>query len=254
MLRTPVHLLSALTVALIFSAACAQAQSAAIPEGTAIPVRFSQTIDSQKVKPGDSVVTRTMQVVFYGPVQSIPKGSRVLGHVISASYAGKDQSSTLEMDFDRIVTPQGTLHVCTTVRALASLNAVYDACSSVNSIDDGPRLGRTLVGGDHIELGGRQVLAPDGDDVGICNRSGVFSRLEPPLPGSDASPSCGSISTLQSVAVFSSRACGLYGFSDTRMFPPADSDHGIGLQSDHGSVQVHSGSAALLQVAPCNHP
>lgn len=227
------------------------AQGIPLTAGTAIPVLFSHTLDARKLHAGQTIEVRTMQVVLAGPTATLPKGSRIYGMVVGVSYSGKNQPSSLDLQFNRIVLHGTSEPVCLAVRAVASLARVYQARNPVATMDANPSLGTTLVGGDHIQLGSDKVFTPDGEDqVGIQDHDGIFSRLEPPLPGAPStSLACGGISTLQSVAVFSSRACGLYGFPGT---VAAQRDTVLSLSSDRGPVTIHSGSAALLQVVACS--
>ena len=242
-------------VAVIFLLSAAlPAKTLKIPAGTAIPVRFPHTLDARKLHAGALISAETMQLVFVGPAAIIPKGTRVTGQVIAASYSGKGEPSSLELRFDHLNFHGDSQPVCLSLRALASLNEVYNAKTPASTMDANPDLGTTLVGGDKIQLGSNKVFTSDGSDqVGIQNRDGIFSRLEPPLLGATSGGStCDGISTLQSVAVFSSRACGLYGFPGIQWVPmPEAPQPEILLTSDHEPVLIHSGSAALLQVTSC---
>ncbi len=238
----------------IFGTPTARAKTKGLAPGTAVPVIFTRTINVKTSRTGDRITAKITQVIFNGPVQTVAKGSLVAGHIEKVSYSGKDDPSSLEIKFDELVTKHEKQPVCFSVRALADLNHVYNAHSPVTSMDAGASLGTTLVGGDHIQLGGKQVYAKDGDNVGISNRFGIFSRLEPADPHDNSTPvACGGVSTLQSVAIFSSRACGLYGFSGMQLIQTGgpESNGTIELQSKRGAVEIHSGSAALLQVVGC---
>jgi hypothetical protein len=250
MLLSPFRLAIACALLLTFHSGLL-AQGSLLPAGTAIPVLFSHTLDARKLHVGQTIEARTMQLVFAGPTAILPKGTRIYGTVVGASYSGKNQPSSLDLQFNRLSLHGTSERVCLAVRAVASLDQVYQARNPVTTMDANPSLGTTLVGGDHIQLGSDKVFTPGGkDQVGIQTHDGVFSRLEPPLPGSPSSSlACGGVSTLQSVAVFSSRACGLYGFPGIVAV-----QHGttLSLSSDRDPVTIHSGSAALLQVAACN--
>lgn len=236
--------------------AASRAKTAPLPDGTAIPIVFTHTINARREKQGDKVTAKTMQVIFYGSSQSIAKGSLVVGHVVGASYTGKDQPSAVTIQFDRIVAKQNAISICVAARAMANTIDAYNASMESTSLDTSPSMGTTLIGGDHVRPGSKQVYAIDGDDVGISNRFGIFSRLEPGEPHGNSTPAaCSGVSTLQSVAIFSSRACGLYGFPDIHMSLTGNTTpHGeIELQSDHNEVEIHAGSAALLQVIDCTN-
>lgn len=225
-----------------------------LPVGMAVPILFTHKISAQSSKHGDPVTAKTMQVILNGPVQSIPKGSLVLGHIVDVSYAGKNRNSSLSMMFDRIVDEHTAIPICASARAIVNALEAYQATMEATSLDATASLGTTLVGGDHVRPGDKQVLAPDDDDVGISNRFGIFSRLEPGAPHDASTPeSCTGVATLQSVAIFSSRACGLYGFPGTRMRSAGNGEPPgvIQLQSDRFGVEIAPGSAALLQIVNC---
>lgn len=235
--------------------AYSQAKTAAPPpDGTAIPVSFTHTIDARKEKQGNRITAKTMQLVLYGPAESIAKGSLVLGHVVDVSYTGKYGPSTITIKFDRIVDKHRTVPICASVRAMANSIEAYDATAESTSLDSGSPLGTTLVGGDHLWLGGKKVYATDHDIVGIRDRFGIFSRLEPAESNDGTSAACGGIPTLQSVAIFSSRACGLYGFPETQMSSAGNTTPrgAIKLESNRYPVEIPSGSAGLLQIIRCD--
>jgi hypothetical protein len=79
-----------------------QAKMGAPPDGTAIPISFTHTINTRKERQGDRITAKTMQVVLYD-LGTIDKGSLVFGHIVDASYTAKDGPSTLTIKFDRIV-------------------------------------------------------------------------------------------------------------------------------------------------------
>jgi len=238
------------------SAAFGLASSAVspLPAGTAIPVTFSHAIDVRKAKAGDRIEAKTLQVVLDGPKNSVAKGSTLLGHVVDATYIGKDQASILTIQFDTIIDNGKSSRLCVSMRAMVNPVDAYRATMEATSLDTSASTGTTLVGGDHIRPGGKQVYTTDDDNVGISNRFGIFSRLEPAEPHNNSVPTaCGGISTLQSVAIFSSRACGVYGFPDMRLSLTGEtSPRGqIEFKVRRYAVKIPTGTAALLQVIQC---
>lgn len=231
-----------------------EAKTATPPAETAIPVVFTRPIKVRTAKRGDRVMARTMQVVLYGPAGNIPKGSRVKGHVIDASYKGNTQQSSITFQFDKLIAKKRIASVCMSVRAMADSIDAYKATREATSLDTNASLGTTLVGGDHIRPGGKYVYATEYDKVGISNRFGIFSRLEPADSHSHTvATDCSGVATLQSVAIFSSGACGLYGFADTYLAATGAENpmRAITLIGKHHPIEIPSGSAALLQIVPC---
>ncbi len=69
----------------------------------AIPVKLEKSIDSKKLKEGDTVVFQTVSSVHSRSGLMIPSGSRIYGHVTQAKARSKgDSESTLAISFDKI--------------------------------------------------------------------------------------------------------------------------------------------------------
>ncbi len=220
-----------------------------IPAQTTIPVIFTHTENAAKVKIGDVVKAKTMQVVLLPNGDQIPKGSLVIGHIVEARsfkfddtpYAAQ-QASYLAIKIDQVVDKSGRSSVVTSVRALADHNSVEEALTP-QRLDDPDSLGTMeMVGGAHYSPIEKRVTAgPEDDIVAYNKKQGVFAHL---LPGG---ASCPGTQTEQSVGIFSPDACGLYGFTSYHL--SEDSANGtFRLASTHHTVVLYAGSAALLQV------
>jgi hypothetical protein len=220
-----------------------------LPAQTTIPVIFTHTENSAKVKAGDVVTAKTMQVVLLPNGDQIPKGALVTGHIVEARsfkfddtpYAAQ-QPSYLAIKIDQVVDKNGPSSVVTSVRALANHNDVEQALTP-HGIDETDWPGTvTMVGGAHYSPVDKHVTAGSEDDIVAYNkRQGVFAHL---LPGG---ASCPGTQTEQSVGIFSPDACGLYGFGSVHL--SGDSASGtFRLFSAHQTVILYAGSAALLQV------
>ena len=219
---------------------------APLPADTALPVMFAHTLDSAKVKAGDAVTLRTMQVVFLPGGEQLAKGTTLTGHVIEARPFHHDdtpyavqQPSYLAVQIDQVA-GNAASPITTSVRAMADSSAVAEALSP-QRFDDISMVGTTvLVGGAHYSMIAHEVTAgPYEDTVGYNRKQGVFARL---LPGGAG---CEGSGTEQSVAIFSPDACGLYGFLSDRL---TQSGGTFRLESTHYTVKIRAGSAALLQV------
>lgn len=69
----------------------------------AIPVKLEKSIDSKKLKEGDTVMFQTVSPVHSRSGLMIPSGSKVFGHVTEAKARSKgDAESTLGIAFDKI--------------------------------------------------------------------------------------------------------------------------------------------------------
>jgi hypothetical protein len=74
----------------------------------AFPTALSKSIDSNKLKDGDTIVCRTTAVLHTRSGITIPNGTKVFGHVTQATARSKgDSDSSLAMTFDKIEMPNG---------------------------------------------------------------------------------------------------------------------------------------------------
>jgi hypothetical protein len=85
----------------------AQNSPAASPEAPAIEmspinVELVSKLDSKTAKTGDSVVVQTKASVKTADGTEIPKGSKVVGHVLAAKPSGAGETSQVALQFDHI--------------------------------------------------------------------------------------------------------------------------------------------------------
>jgi hypothetical protein len=220
-----------------------------LPAQTTIPVIFTHTENAAKVKAGDVVTAKTMQVVLLPNGNQLPKGSLVIGHIVEArpfkfddtDYAVQ-QASYLSIKIDQVVDKSGPSPVVASVRAMADPVSSREALSP-HGIYEPDALGTvTLIGGAHFSPIEKHVTYGVDDDIVAYNKKqGVFAHL---LPGG---ASCPGTQTEQSMGVFSPDACGLYGFASVHLSDDSTSGT-FRLVSIHHTVVLYAGSAALLQV------
>src|SRR5271165_7195889 len=79
---------------------CAIAQQ--VPSGTVLPVMLSSTLDARHDKPGQPLSGKLMQDVPLPDGQTIPRGAKVLGHIVSAQPASAGAPSQLTLKFDQV--------------------------------------------------------------------------------------------------------------------------------------------------------
>lgn len=105
--------LLALAASLCFGQAVASAQSAATPVATghgAFPVKVTKTLDSSKLKEGDAVEVETAGSFKLPDGTLVPKGSKLMGHVMAAKARSKgDSDSELTVTFDKLNITSGKL-------------------------------------------------------------------------------------------------------------------------------------------------
>ncbi len=204
-------------VVVLSIASAAVALSQPIQPGTVLPVMSSNTLDAVKSKPGDKISGKLMQRIMLSSGQFIPVGARVEGEVVEASPPQGTAPARLQVRFYRIVFRDQRLPITASLRALASMQDVFDAQLPWNAIDD---FGTSSSDWSTVQVGGAAVYRGDGtvrsamEIVGKTTDSGaVTAKLMPAskqgCPGNPANDD-----REQSLWVFSPWACGAYGFAD----------------------------------------
>jgi hypothetical protein len=231
----------------------AEALAVRLPEQTTVPVMFDHKIDAAKAKPGDTVTGRTMQVVLLGDGGELPKGSRAIGHVVSARgyqfdetpYAVQ-QASYVTIQIDRFEDKGESIPVRTSLRVIADAPTTQQALSPQSDADTDHVGTMVMVGGAQYSPIGKRVTSGQFQDVvGYNKKQGVFAHL---IPASyEGNLHCDGSQTEQSMAIFSPDACGLYGFAGDSLSTDAATGS-FRLESTHHSVVIYGGSSASLQV------
>ena len=221
-----------------------------VPGGTVLPARLNSSIDSQKNKPGQLITARIMQDVPLPDGGKIPAGAKVIGHVLSASPAATG-SASISLRFDTLRFAGHTLPVITNLRALASMMEVHDAqvpLTGTDRVTPWAWMTTTLVGGE-AGFGEGGPVTHGSKVVGQAAPGGVLVRLSN-KPGTSCRGALEGNDRLQALWVFSSDACGIYGFSDLeiahagRAAPVGQ----ITLSSKQGRIHISGGSGLLLRV------
>ena len=221
-----------------------------IAPGTILPIRVPG-ISSKKNSKGKVIRARIMQEVPLENGAKIRAGTTVLGHVVEVSATGPAQQATLALKFDTLVEGDRSIPIVTNLRALASTLEVESA--QIPPIGPGESdvyewLTTVQVGGD-VVYGQGGVVTSGGRVVGRAVNNGVLvqisakpeTRCRGPVQGNDRP---------QALWVFSSDACGIYGFPHLRIAHAGRTEPvgEIVLASDDGPVNIRSGSGMLLRV------
>jgi hypothetical protein len=239
-------------IVLILCATQLLAQSE-IPEGTILPVLLNSSLNSSKVKTGQAITARIVQDVPLLSGATIHAGAKVLGHVEDVQ---RQNGGQISVRFDTLVISKRRVPITTNLRALASMMAVEEAQIPPFGPDRGtPESAWTTnqIGGEVVYRGGGPVAnglrmvgnpTPNGVLVQVSGKPGTSCHGESEGHG------------LQALWVFSSDACGVYGFADLAIIHAGrtNSVGEITLASDHGKVNVRAGSGMLLRVnGPNSH-
>jgi hypothetical protein len=217
-----------------------------IPAGIVLSVSLQSRIDGSKVKPGHRLSARVEQDVPL-PQGRIPKGSRVLGRVV---YVG-DNGRELRFVFDSLQMKHAEVPIRTSLRAIASPTEVSDAQLPTSpAADRGTppaawttrQVGGEVVyrGGGHVMDGVQVVGEPATDGILAPLRNAGRCRGEPSPP---IEP--------QALWVFSSKACGVYGYEDLSIRRAGGSEPvGQVELSSTAALRLYSGTGLLLRVLP----
>jgi hypothetical protein len=221
--------------------------SANILDGTILPVRLTSTISLNKAVPGQPITTRIAQDVPLENGVVLRRGAKVLGHIVSVT-AGNP--SRIAFTFDRIeYSKSNTVSIATNLRALAS-NLEIDSATLPTT---GPDRGTPSVWWNTVQVGGEGLYGsgPLMRGEQIVGRwvwgGGAVGQVEE--NGKCRGEVAGNARE-QSLWLFSTDACGVYGYSDVaiehagRTSPEGE----ITLTSTNPNLKIRAGSGILLRV------
>jgi hypothetical protein len=223
----------------------------AIPAGTILPVRLNSSLNSRKVKTGQVITGRVAQDVPLSSGSKIHAGAKMIGHVVKVKRAIGGSGAQVSIRFDTLVTSGRQIPVTTNLRALASMMAVEEAQIPDTGPDRGtPENAWTTdqIGGEVVYRGGGPV-AKGLRSVGEPTANGVLVHVSDE-PGTKCRGEIEDDNRLQALWVFSSDACGTYGFADLAI-THAGRTNPVGeitLASDHGDFNVEAGGGMLLRL------
>jgi hypothetical protein len=216
-----------------------------LPAGTALPVMLSSTLNSKDNKSGEKIEGKLMQEVLLPSGAKIKSGSHVTGHVVLAEVTGP--ISRITVAFDTLEDQGRTIALNVGLRAMAASENVFQAKTPIDAISTyESSYGWTTkqVGGDVVFRGRGYIASPQGK-VGRWNGTGAWGKL---APAGDC-VATDSNDQEQALWVFSTTACGIYGFEDLKLTHAGSSappGH-ITLESSKG-ILIRGGSGWLLLV------
>jgi hypothetical protein len=234
-----------LVVALL-PASAAVAQNS-IPPGTLLPISLDTGLSAARLHAGQTIHGRVMQDIPGTPVR---RHNLVIGHVVEVQAAHSGQAR-LEISFDSVKTRDGVIPIRADLRAMASMMAVEDAKIPEEMADRAtpPEVATTeQIGGEQVYRGGGPVTAGD-QIVGKPLPYGVLGVPRPNAEG-DCRGTVGGNNQPQALWLFSTDACGLYGFDGLQIQHRGRTEPAgqIVLTSTKRKLDVASGSGLLLRV------
>ncbi len=232
-----------IVLAIVLSAAFARAQE--IPAGTALPVWLNSAIDAKTVLAGQAISGSIAQDVPLPSGGKLRAGARVSGQVLQAGMKG-DGRSYVRLRFDRIHAKDRDIAITTSLRALASPREVDEAqLPKVGPVltDAAASWITTQVGDDVVYRGGGHVMH-DAKVVGDPVKGGVLAEL---LPVEEPGCTEGSEGRRLALWIFSSSACGAYGFGRFDIAHPGNTaPMGEIVLETRKNVRLGTGSGLLL--------
>jgi hypothetical protein len=233
-----------------FLAALGFAQ-ANIPGGTILPVQLNSSIRSSNAHAGNKISARIMQDVPLPNGGRIRAGEKVIGLIVSVRPSTNEGPAEVSFVFDSLAAGKQRTPVSTSLRALASMMDVEEAQIPQSGPDRGtPQNWWTTdqIGG-QVNYHGNGAITEDGEIVGHSSKDGVLAHPGA-APGSPCRGDLGADHQLQAFWVFSSIACGLYGYPELtlRHAGRTNPEGQIILQSKKGDVHLRAGSGMLLRV------
>jgi hypothetical protein len=221
----------------------------AIPPGTILPVQLNSAIRSDRSRPGEKISARIMQDVPLSNSARIRAGSKVVGQVVAVRNGHK--GADIELRFDKLITGGRVIPITADLRALATMMDVSNAQVPESGPDRGTpqyRWTTDQIGGE-VNYGGDAPVAHGSYIVGESAPPGVLVHVSS-ASGTNCRGEIDDNDRLQALWVFSSDACGVYGFPGLtivhagRTAPVGE----VILHIDKRNMNIRAGSGMLLRV------
>jgi hypothetical protein len=225
-----------------------------IPSGTIFPVRLNATLSSAKCKPGQEITARIMQDVPLPKGAKIPEGSKVIGHIVDVAPATASSPARISLRFDKLLSSHQTVAITANLRAIAGFMQINEAQTppvGPSESDVYRWLTTVQVGGDAVYGEGGVVTAAENANlvVGKAVNGGVLSQVRAKA-GTKCRGAIDGNDAPQAFWVFSSDACGTYGFQHIYIAHAGRTDPRgvIVFISDTGNVKIPGGAGILLRI------
>lgn len=127
--------LSTLAIALLVMLVT-RSSAQTIPSGTVLPVMLNSALNAARSKPGQTITGKIMQDVPLPDGTRIPRGAKVVGHVVSANPTSAGSPSRITLKFDQVQFDKKRIPLAAHVRALASTFEVFQAKLPTNNLPD----------------------------------------------------------------------------------------------------------------------
>lgn len=214
------------------STAPAHTQMRAAP-GTDLRVELAKTVDAKKAKPGDPVLAKTVDELVAGKQVVSPRGTKIFGHVVSATPRKGDTPSILEIAFDKI-----ELSAESQVPMKAVIQALSKPVEAANP--GGNESGEPAGGG---SMGSSPMGSPSGGRLGGGSPPTASTPNNGGLGKENSNPGATSASASGRIPL---NAQGVIGMSDVSLNSTPQGDTTI--TSQKHNVKLDSGTQMVLRV------
>jgi len=190
-----------------------------------------------------------MQQIRITPGFSVPAGSRVEGKIVNVVPASQSGESQATLRFDRVVAGKRVIPILADLRAIASFREVEEAQLPAFGGDRGTSSAAyttVQIGGHDVVYRGGGPVMEGSEEVGVPVPDGVLAEVRS-SPGSGCRGPLEFNSPPQSLWLFSSDACGSFGFPDLKIARAGRRSGEIVLTAARG-LRIPKGSGLLLRV------
>jgi hypothetical protein len=210
--------------------------------GTAINASLMGALDSEKNKPGDVVNVIVTESVVYQRSVLIPKGSRIVGHVVRTGNDG-EQGAALFVEFDSVALKNGqTAQLNAGIQALAPAGA--QATIPSREKYEEARFDGTLRTNSSIGT------LDDSREKAVVPSTYTLPRRTEVMP--DHLPTTASIEGgLDRKGLFTPDSKGAFNEPNLRVFTPvSEGSHGTVLVGAKQNIHLDNGAHLLIVVQP----
>lgn len=168
--------------------AAPQASPAASPETPAValsPVsgELESKLDSKTAKTGDNVVVRTKSSVKTADGTEIPKGSKLMGHVISVQPSAAGATSQMALQFDHVELKGGqSMPIQSQIQSISPAGGAEMAGGPSPMNSPSAPVGTAPGGSSNPAMNGGQ-RAGSGVPQGVSNAGAAPTASDAPTPG-----------------------------------------------------------------------
>ncbi len=232
--------------------ASAGTNDTAVAAGTTLNAVLTKSVDSRKAKEGDEVTAKTTSTMKAEGQRTIPKGTKLIGHITKASARAKgDSESALGIVFDRAEVGKGRevpLHAVVQALAVARTTAIAG-----NDETMAPMSAPPSGGAPPSSTGGGGLVGGAVNTVG--NTAGAVTNTTGQVAGGAVGSASGTINntagsvgtaTTSTLNASSQGVLGLPGY--TLNAAAANATQGSVVTSTGKNVKLDSGTQMVLRV------